>query len=682
MNNFQSSNKIKKYWFRTLILALFFSVLPPLQTAQAAVLTRPASNLGLVGYWPLDEGRGSVGGDMSGSGNSGTLSAGSWTSGKRGNGMNFNGASAGVSVPQSPSLNNIANGFTLSVWVKFNQADRATDGYDWQGIATKGGWGNWFGLMLCTDPLCAPAKTLRFYHSGLSPATSDYSWSDVQVNTWYLVAVVYDGQKTYHYINGVLKASAPVTGTPTTNSNNLNFGNGGALTNYPFDGSMDDLKIYNRALSSSEIAKLYSSGQATRKVISNQGLLGYWSMNEGVGSTAGDSSGNNNTGNIVGAVWTSGKRGKSLDFTSTNNKFAIPSTSVLDTDVHTIAFWLKFNYTATNWDQIFAYRPSGSDRSPGIWTNPAGDCLHWRYNPGNMGADCVGPGGDGKYFTPGIWYYITGVKSGSVFDFYVNGNKTGGSYTVPAMKSPGNAPIELGQTGYNSAIFSIDDLRVYNRALSAAEIQSLYQQTEAKINSSQNAKLTSGLAGLWSFDGPDISGSTAYDRSGNGNNGTINGATKTIGKIGQGLYCNNSINSQVNISDIATVGSSGTYSLWIKPADVNVQAGLIDSNFDIFLWDGNLIYFRAGNQTAVSTASWESNSWHHVAMTWNGTNYFGYIDGVQVVTNGIQTGSRSGNLYLCKVDAGFYYKGSIDETRIYSRALSASEVKQLYDMGK
>jgi len=74
---------------------------------------------------------------------------------------------------------------------------------------------------------------------------------------------------------------------------------------------------------------------------------------------------------------------------------------------------------------------------------------------------------------------------------------------------------------------TIDEVRIYDRALSQEEITRLYKMGGSKVEASQTSKLTDGLVGSWSFDDPDIYGTTVVDRSGQGNNGTItNGPTK------------------------------------------------------------------------------------------------------------------------------------------------------------
>jgi hypothetical protein len=131
----------------------------------------------------------------------------------------------------------------------------------------------------------------------------------------------------------------------------------------------------------------------------------------------------------------------------------------------------------------------------------------------------------------------------------------------------GTANAEIGRSD-GTALWNgaIDDVRIYNRALSADEIKRLYKiGGTARINTSIPGP-TNGLVGYWTFDGKDMSGVQAYDRSGNGNHGTLtNGPMRRIGKIGQALEFDGSddlVNgiggtSLNNLADI-------TVSAWIK----------------------------------------------------------------------------------------------------------------------
>src|SRR3990167_8307062 len=87
--------------------------------------------------------------------------------------------------------------------------------------------------------------------------------------------------------------------------------------------------------------------------------------------------------------------------------------------------------------------------------------------------------------------------------------------------------------------------------------------------------LNSGLVGYWSFDGKDMAGVTAYDRSGNANNGTLtNGPVRAIGKIGQGLSFDGT-DDYVSIPHNANFESDPiSYSFWVKPNRASMNNAL------------------------------------------------------------------------------------------------------------
>ena len=117
----------------------------------------------------------------------------------------------------------------------------------------------------------------------------------------------------------------------------------------------------------------------------------------------------------------------------------------------------------------------------------------------------------------------------------------------------------------------IDDVHVYNRALSADEIKRLYKVgATAKLGqAAANDSLTKGLVGWWNFDGKTSSGTRVFDASGTGNYGILtNGSTLVNGKLGQGME----FDGEDDVVDAGSAGSlddifqnGGTISGWIKP---------------------------------------------------------------------------------------------------------------------
>src|SRR5262249_38983595 len=155
---------------------------------------------------------------------------------------------------------------------------------------------------------------------------------------------------------------------------------------------------------------------------------------------------------------------------------------------------------------------------------------------------------------------------------YIDGkrDKTNFNYTPS-----GNFSLDINAGLCNSGNFkgSVDEVRVYNRILTPQEIKRLYNMGNGlQSDSSQNAKVTNGLVGLWTLHLAARAGTTAYDRSGQGNNGTLtNGPLRTPGILGQGLDFTSSKTQYVSVPTAALVscatGGSFTLAGWIKLKD-------------------------------------------------------------------------------------------------------------------
>ncbi len=236
--------------------------------------------------------------------------------------------------------------------------------------------------------------------------------------------------------------------------------------------------------------------------------------------------------------------------------------------------------------------------------------------------------------------------------------------------------------------------------------------TIANTITSPGSTLEDGLVGHWTFDGPTISGTTVTDQSGNGNNGTlVNGPTKAIGKVGQGMVFSRSLDQYINAGSNTSFDDMDTMTIaaWVKPqtsAFVNTanfaRKGTSDVlGWNLGLWSGysnDVVFNRSFSGTdgfwyTTANPINKADEWYFVVVTYNSNSVSNdpkmYVNGVSIpVTKlGPPTGTpdsdASGDVMIAgRPDGSRNFDGSIDDVRIYNRILSAAEVEQLYRLGQ
>ncbi|MBM3456683.1 MAG: LamG domain-containing protein, partial [Bacteroidetes bacterium] len=227
------------------------------------------------------------------------------------------------------------------------------------------------------------------------------------------------------------------------------------------------------------------------------------------------------------------------------------------------------------------------------------------------------------------------------------------------------------------------------------------------------SNLQNGLVAYYPFCG------NANDISGNGNNGTVNGATLTADRFGavNRAYSFNGSNNDIRISlnsinNNFPAGSNFSICAWIKTSDLNGPVvslrgnGIVDFHVgtlsDVVVSPGKIGVLLRDDQTCcgqgnnIFGTSVSDNSWRFLAITRSGTNggiITIYVNGVQVAQgSGNQNGSLSFNNNTISigseqewVQTGFYvstdqkyFQGIIDDVIVHSRVLGACEIQQLY----
>ena len=209
--------------------------------------------------------------------------------------------------------------------------------------------------------------------------------------------------------------------------------------------------------------------------VQDKGLILYFSFDSEKGGKLIDETGGGNDGEIVDGAKIDKNKGVykgAMLFAKGADSVQVDSFKELaDYTDNSYLFWLNFtDPNSGGWDQIIAKKAPGSDRSPGIWTcNRVPLHIHYRFNPGNAGTHCAGPDGENDTFDENKWYHIAGVKEDAELKFYVDGEEVV-KIAVPKDHAQGDEKLYIGKTGYNAAKFWIDDLYVYDRALSAKEV--------------------------------------------------------------------------------------------------------------------------------------------------------------------------------------------------------------------
>ncbi len=674
-------------------------------SAKASMNTSENSDLtnGLVGLWSFNgaDVSGTTAYDRSGQGNNGTLTNGpTVTTGKIGQALDFDGTDDRIVVGDINAMDGLTY-MTASAWVKYDNVGV------YKGIVTKV---NGVGWALETGS--SGSTFVGGFNDGYGIAGT------VPNDTWTHLVFTFDGTQSGNasrlkmYMNGT-QVTPSYTGTvpAVAPSNAFDVVIGGGVDPRYFSGQIDEVRVYNRTLSATEIWNLYQAGGGTRVNSANsqvdaleRGLAGYWKLDDGSGTTATDASTNGNTGTLTnGPTWTTGQIGGAVSFDGTNDMIAITDSAVLDTGG--VGSWCNWFYTDTNQSGVntgFSHNTGGGTYAViGSYLTSSSGALAGYVRIAGVAYSATTPVYSSGYWN-GAWHHVCttfdkNLSSGRL-KLYVDGVIAGSNNAASGDIDAGITPV-IG-AWKNSGPFEYfngdtDEVRVYTRALSAEEIAKLYQST-APDNPD------TGLKGYWSFNGPDVSGTTASDRSGQGNNGTLtNGPTVTTGKIGQALSFDGS-NDCVTLGTLHETGAL-TLSAWIYPNSVSgrqVIVGKLESGAS-FPYNYGYGMLLAGStligMAATDSYDWYSNLnatvqsgvWQHVVFTITGSS--GTQTGTLYV-NGVLADSHSGtaSVYLynpaigCGLGngSGGTFNGKIDEVRSYSRALSATEVTNLYNLGR
>ena len=574
----------------------------------------------------------------------------------------------GISIPVS-----------ISVWIKPTSSD---GGNIFDSNSPTSVSGNYRGVW--TNKTAANGISVHYGDASGQGSGARRSFTtdggEITVGKWnHVVSVINSATNFDVYVNGI-----EVSGTHA--------GSGGALAILsswhayiartfdgatglaPMEGYIDDLRFYNRAITSEEIKRLYGLGATTHIGVTplnlastpnslGYGLVGHWTFDgKNMVSNVADSSATGLNGMLIGQTSTTttiGRIGQALSFDGSNDYVQIPNGTAIGglRNNFSIGFWTRLDSTPASGDKAFIW--------PGETTDNG---FHVRYSNQKINFTLKGVADyttNASFFTStGSWHHIGIVLDASndahfykdgIFIETVAGATQGNvnsddQYYLGAATNGGSNPSRFFLDG------DLDDFRIYNRTLTASEIKRLYgigaTTHIATTPKSGGQGLDSGLVGHWTFDGKNMISNVA-DSSGQANHGALTGQTSTTtvpGVIGQALSFDG-VNDYVSIpySSLFDVGT-GNVSVfgWVYLTKSGAAQMIIDRNntaqntflVALRMTTSNTLELYINDVVVHTTAALNVGQWYHVGFTRVGTAVQFYLDG----TASGSPGSSSANL--------------------------------------
>lgn len=466
----------------------------------------------------------------------------------------------------------------------------------------------------------------------------------------------------------------------------------------------------------------------------SNGLVGHWKMDETTGTTAYDSSGYGNDGShantptIVSTVPSAYFSTRALDLNGSSQRVEIANEENFDferTDPFSISMWFKADSLTPTVQTLFS-KMGGSPYtgySLDLYDGTNSDALSFFLINNYSGSDQLWiRSANQNLLSTDTWYHVSvtydGSNDASGLRMYLNGSRI--AHTVSTNNLTGTIQNDtvpkIGSRGDNSGHFNgqVDEVRVYNREITAAEIRALASKAPPgalTLSGSQTTHIapafmpfTGGLVGHWKMDEP-VAGTVA-DSSGYGNDGTPGGTGGANNKpvVSADVPTTNIVTTrsldfdgtddEVSASLDSAPGNSYTYTLWLR-ADTTTSgefAFSLGGNGDqnLRFTTGNKLNAMSYNdsatlQTKTGDASIQTGAWYHVTVVRDAAAselrlYLnGQLDGAAASVSGNARYNSNNVAIGRRLNTGStYFEGQIDDVRIYNRALSAEEIAALY----
>jgi len=382
--------------------------------------------------------------------------------------------------------------------------------------------------------------------------------------TWHSAEIIHQSTNSKIYYDGTLDVN--YDDSTRTKSGGL-FGIAGRTGGLYNEHRINDLVV--RAYASPE-PDWGSLGSEETRLVVQKGPVGWWKMD----GNAKDSTNYGNDGTVIGATLTTDRKGqmnKAYGFDGVSdyiNLFSDGSKLGLISNA-TFEFWLKLNSQPAA-GRIFGYASTWAQTGQWLFYQDSANIAFAVYQSGNQSTSYKA-----MDLTDG-WHNFAGVWTGGVTTLYVDGvaQAPGQNIGVGNLNNADSIRISNNSLAMNG---SIDDVRIYNRALSQAEITSIYQSYDSGF---QISDLKKGLVGQWEFNG------NAKDSSAYNNNGIANGTSLTADRKGQAdkAYSFNGTTDDVEVQSNSSLSPTVAVTIggWVYDPPLNPLSEFLSPVSDIF----------------------------------------------------------------------------------------------------
>ncbi len=606
------------------------------------------------------------------------------------------------------SAGSISGAFTVQTWVKFDS--RNSMGHTL--FSTKNTNDHGFDFQIQSD-----GTVHAEIGDGSNWLTTNADASDTfTAGAWHQVvySVNQTGYSIYH--NGALIGSGTFSNaTPLLYDSTHQIVLGG---NDYFGGALDEVAVWDVALSSTDVTALYTHGSAAMAIDVSwtpqfSEIKQYWSFDRTLGplhygDTITAMIGDHGTvGGSEPTIYINGIVGSGIQFDQ-NHVIAVTPTSTLS-GTFSVQAWVKFDADSDYNGSIFGTRsPSDQSFDFKIDSNnnihgDIGDGTNWLTNSADAN----------ESFPSGVWHQIVYTVTPTQYKIYHNGTMiSSGALSGTPLLYDSTHQIGIGgdsADGGEAFGGKLDEVAIWGALLSDSDVATLYTQGSAgtAINVSW-APQYSSIQQYWALDGTlgtiqdgaDISASI-------GDHGTIKNTSNAnvspkqalqyaAGKINQGIACHGT-GDQINITPSGTVSGSFTVGLWINPTSSALGSGaMIGTNsngngFDLKINGDGTLHVDFGDGTGNSLSRdgltvLTAGNWYYVSCTVSSSGYALYVNG-ELDTEGNNSNFQYNFLYdsdhpiaICNdttTDSGGF-PGIVNEVAIWNKTLSPNEVLQVF----